>query len=51
MAQKKAVDLLSTNKEYQDAFHNYFYLVGMGKKKDAIQYKKIMVQLENEYTK
>jgi len=43
----KTEDLLK-NKDYADAFHNYFWLLGQGKKSWANDYKKIMNRIEKE---
>lgn len=40
------LSVLLSNKEYADAFHNYFYLLGNGKKSWATQYLKKMKEIE-----
>ena len=42
---------LLKNKDYSDAFHNYFFLLGAGKKRQANTFKKIMDKMEKEYQK
>ena len=40
------LSVLLSNKEYADAFHNYIYLVGCGKKSWAKEYLKKMKEVE-----
>jgi hypothetical protein len=40
---------LMKNKDYADAFHNYFFLLGCNKKRDANVWKKKMDKIEKEY--
>lgn len=46
MKTKTELPELLSNKEYADAFHNYFFLVGCGKKRMASPFLKKMKELE-----
>jgi len=48
--EQKIYDLMK-NKNYADAFHNYFFLLGCNKKKDANVWKKKMDNIEKEHQK
>jgi len=47
MENNKLYDLMK-NKDYADAFNNYFFLLGCGKKRSANTYKKIMEKIEKD---
>jgi len=51
MKNQLALETLLANREYADAFHNYFWLVGQGKKTWAAQYKKVMNKIQKELSK
>ena len=42
------LSVLMSNKDYAEAAHNYFYLLGCGKKSWAKDWKKIMNKIEKE---
>lgn len=46
-----SVETLLQNKEYSNAFTNYFFLLGCGKKGAAQTWKKKMEAIENNFAK
>jgi len=40
---------LMKNSDYSNAFNNYFFLLGCGKKRQANTFKKIMDKIEKDF--